>query len=99
MSKSPATVAREPVVLPNLTQSAPESTSAPSTETPPAAPSVETPKVKFDQAHLDGLTTKSAKIRYLNAQGMKTGEIAKTQNIIYQHVRNVLITPVKVPKS
>lgn len=41
------------------------------------------------------LTTKSAVIRYLNAEGMKRGEIAKLLGIRYQHVRNVLITPVK----
>lgn len=41
------------------------------------------------------LTTKSAVIRYLSAEGMKRGEIAKLLNIRYQHVRNVLITPVK----
>lgn len=39
--------------------------------------------------------TKSALIRHLSSQGKKTGEIAKFMNIRYQHVRNVLITPVK----
>lgn len=41
------------------------------------------------------LATKSAKIRFLSATGMKRGEIAKMLNIRYQHVRNVLITPLK----
>lgn len=39
--------------------------------------------------------TKSALIRHLSSQGKKTGEIAKFMGIRYQHVRNVLITPVK----
>ena len=42
--------------------------------------------------------TTSGKIRFLNSQGMSRGAIAKTLNIRYQHVRNVLITPVKTPK-
>lgn len=46
-------------------------------------------------------TTKSAMIRFLYADGMKKGEIAKAlsefygKDMRYQHVRNVLITPVK----
>lgn len=39
--------------------------------------------------------TKSGVIRFLDAEGMKRGEIAKLLNIRYQHVRNVLITPIK----
>lgn len=39
--------------------------------------------------------TKSALIRYLFAEGQTRGQIAKFMNIRYQHVRNVLITPVK----
>lgn len=39
--------------------------------------------------------TKSAAIRALFAEGMSRGQIAKFMNIRYQHVRNVLITPVK----
>lgn len=41
------------------------------------------------------LTTKSAVIRHLKSKDMTTGAIAKFMNIRYQHVRNVLITPVK----
>lgn len=41
------------------------------------------------------LKTKSAKIRALAAQGYKVAEIAKILGIIYQHARNVLITPLK----
>lgn len=44
---------------------------------------------------MDTLKTKSAVIRHLSAEGMTTGQIAKFMNIRYQHVRNVLITPVK----
>jgi hypothetical protein len=43
--------------------------------------------------------TKSAIIRYLTSLGMTRSEVAKTMNIRYQHVRNVLITPVKNPKQ
>lgn len=38
---------------------------------------------------------KSKAIRALAAEGMKTGDIAKKLGLRYQHVRNVLITPVK----
>ena len=39
--------------------------------------------------------TKSAVIRYLDGQKMTRGQISKFMNIRYQHVRNVLITPIK----
>lgn len=42
---------------------------------------------------LAGLGTKSAKIRYLDGLGWSRGEIAAKLDIRYQHVRNVLITP------
>jgi len=45
------------------------------------------------------LPTKSAKIRYLNSMDWSRGDIARYLGIRYQHVRNVLITPVKNPKS
>lgn len=41
------------------------------------------------------MTTKSAKIRALAAEGFTTGEIAKSLGIRYQHARNVLKTPLK----
>ena len=44
---------------------------------------------------LSTLSTTSAKIRYLDSQGLKRGEIAKALGIRYQWVRNVLITPLK----
>lgn len=39
--------------------------------------------------------TKSQKIRDLAAGGMSRADIAKTLNIRYQHVRNVLTQPLK----
>lgn len=63
------------------------------TTTTTEAPVVEAPK--FDPS---AYPTKSAAIRALYASGTKKGEIAKLLNIRYQHVRNVLITPVKQPK-
>jgi predicted GTPase len=40
---------------------------------------------------------KSTTIRALSAKGYARGQIAKVMNIRYQHVRNVMITPVKRP--
>lgn len=40
-------------------------------------------------------TTKSQKIRELDSLGLTRSQIAKVLNIRYQHVRNVLITPLK----
>ena len=48
---------------------------------------------KSIQNELNKLNTKSAKIRYLDSKGFSRSEIAKILNIRYQHVRNVLITP------
>ena len=42
---------------------------------------------------LAGLETTSAKIRALAKHGFSRGDIARVLNIRYQHVRNVLITP------
>lgn len=39
--------------------------------------------------------TVSGTIRYLHAQGLSRSEIAKVTGKRYQHVRNVLVTPVK----
>jgi DNA-binding transcriptional regulator YiaG len=41
------------------------------------------------------LVTKSSRIRFLSSTGMSTSDIARYMNIRYQHVRNVLITPLK----
>lgn len=40
---------------------------------------------------------KSGAIRGLTAEGYLRSEVAKLLNIKYQHVRNVLITPIKRP--
>ncbi len=52
-----------------------------------------------DQKLFSDLPTKSAKIRFLNSQDWSRGQIARYMEIRYQHVRNVLITPVKNPRS
>ena len=44
---------------------------------------------------IEGLTTKSAQIRKLHADGFARADIARHLNIIYQHVRNVLVTKTK----
>lgn len=44
---------------------------------------------------LNQLETKSAKIRFLHKKGFSRGDISRILNIRYQHVRNVLITPLK----
>lgn len=54
------------------------------------------PKIKSDmQKVLNGMPSKSAKIRYLAVKGFSRGDIARILDIRYQHVRNVLITPLK----
>lgn len=42
-----------------------------------------------------GCTSVSSVIRAMAADGLKTAEIHKATKIRYQHVRNVLLTPVK----
>ncbi len=44
---------------------------------------------------LRSLPTTSARIRYLDSIGMSRGDIARKLNKRYQHIRNVLITPLK----
>jgi len=54
--------------------------------------------VEFDDVcKLNGLSTKSAKIRYLHSKGYAPSGIAKFLGVIYQHVRNVLNQPIKRP--
>lgn len=43
--------------------------------------------------------TKSAVVRKLSAEGFKRGTIAKFCGIRYQHVRNILVTPLKKTDS
>jgi len=47
---------------------------------------------------MNKLTSKSSKIRYLNKMGWSRSQIKDELGILYQHVRNVLITPVKNPR-
>jgi hypothetical protein len=55
--------------------------------------------VEFDAgAFIKKHGTKSAAIRALNAEGKSRSEIAELLKIRYQHVRNVLITPIKKQK-
>ncbi len=54
---------------------------------------------KSQKAKVNKLPTTSAKIRYLDSLGMSRSEIKDTLKIRYQHVRNVLITPVANPKT
>lgn len=64
---------------------------------------VDTARIDLEAVRLAALNsvkempTKSAKIRALSAAGHPTGEISKILGIRYQHVRNVLTTPLKRP--
>ena len=53
---------------------------------------------KAQTTKMTNLPTWSAKIRYLSSLGMKNGAIAKQLGKRPQHVREVLITPVKNPR-
>jgi hypothetical protein len=54
-------------------------------------------KVNLSYEELDtkGLKNKSQIIRYLDAEGYSRSAIALFLNVRYQHVRNVLVTPLK----
>jgi len=47
---------------------------------------------------IDGLTTTSSKIRALTSEGYSRSEISKSLGILYQHVRNVQLMPIKKQK-
>ena len=51
------------------------------------------------QTEIEKLPTTSAKIRFLDQKGYSRYKIAQTLKIRYQHVRNVLITPVSKPRG
>lgn len=58
-----------------------------------------TPGLNKEQTKsLEGLPTTSARIRYLDSLEWSRSQIAVKLGKRYQHVRNVLITPVKVPR-
>jgi hypothetical protein len=46
-------------------------------------------------AGYEACVSTSARIRYLHAEGFDRGDIARITGKRYQHVRNVLITPLK----
>lgn len=48
--------------------------------------------------HYNTLTTTSSKIRYLSSLNYTTSQISTHLQKRYQHIRNVLITPIKNPK-
>lgn len=66
---------------------------------------IEVTLTKEQQKAFNEMITTSAKIRYMNTQKFSTGQIAKYlsktegRQIRYQHVRNVLITPMKRVKA
>ncbi len=49
---------------------------------------------KAQSSKLASFTTVSARIRFLDAHGATRSEIKDQLKIRYQHVRNVLITPI-----
>jgi DNA-binding transcriptional regulator YiaG len=50
---------------------------------------------KETQAKLDAMTQMASRIRFLLAEGLSRGDVARVLNIRYQWVRNVAITPLK----
>jgi hypothetical protein len=66
-------------------------------------PATQTKKDEFDPkvaaAYVSQFGSISGAIRGLTAMGKTRGEVAKILGKRYQHVRNVLITPVKSPKA
>ena len=60
---------------------------------------MEKKSIKRLPSEVSSLPTKSSKIRKLDSMGWSRGDISRTLEIRYQHVRNVLITPVKNPVS
>jgi hypothetical protein len=59
---------------------------------------IDTLDVSFDK-DLESLPTTSSKIRFLNSKGLTRSQIKAKLQIRYQHVRNVLITPIKKQKE
>lgn len=58
--------------------------------------SVELVQERTLESYMDEFKTKSAVIRHLiNNEGRSRGAVAKFMGIRYQHVRNVIIQPVK----
>lgn len=51
--------------------------------------------ITHEELEAKGLKNKSQVIRYLDSEGFSRSAIAGFLNVRYQHVRNVLITPLK----
>jgi len=56
-------------------------------------------KYPIDHDHVASLPTKSAQIRYLYPILLTYYKVADYLGIRVQHVRNVIVTPVKNPKA
>ena len=56
---------------------------------------VEVVLTEAQKKEMEGLKTISSKIRYLHNEGLTRGQIATALNKRYQHVRNVLESPLK----
>lgn len=52
-------------------------------------------KVQDDEQEVMKLTTTSARIRFLHGKGYDKADIHRLLGIRYQHVRNVLLQPLK----
>lgn len=52
-------------------------------------------RMSMEELEKKGLKSKSAVIRYLDGEGYNRSAIANFLGIRYQHVRNVLVTPLK----
>lgn len=81
---------------------------AAATKVAPQTEATSTKEVKMTKAQqkiCDGLPTVSARIRYLDSEGFTRSQItklitnAKGGKILYQHVRNVLVTPLATPAT
>lgn len=84
----------EPRILDDLTQNEPVTIVPPVVEQSKPADKG-TVSMTMEQLESLGLKSKSSVIRYLAGAGYTRSAIAKFLNIRYQHVRNVLITPLK----
>jgi len=54
---------------------------------------------KTQKVKLNSFNKTSTKIRYLTKLGWNRSEIKNELKILYQHVRNVQITPIKNPSE
>lgn len=92
MSKSNA-AKKEPVILEDTTNA--QNAVAPATVNTDEAGRKTTVDMSLEDFEAKGWKTTSSAIRGLWAEGYSRSAIAKFLNKRYQHVRNVLITPLK----